>query len=48
MSYERNLTFNHRIPGLSEPEIMEVLSDVRAHQAAAGTSAVAEFGRAEE
>lgn len=48
MSYERNLTFKLRIRGLSEPEITEVLSDVRAHEAAAGTSAVAEFGTAEE
>lgn len=48
MSYERNLTFNLRIRGLSESEIAEVLGEVRAHQAAAGTSAVAEFGTAEE
>lgn len=48
MSYERNLTFNLRIRGLSESEIAEVLEDVRAHQAAAGTSAAAEFGTAEE
>ena len=48
MSYERNLTFNLRIRGLSEPEIAEVIDEVRAHGAAAGTPAVAEFGTAEE
>jgi uncharacterized membrane protein len=48
MSYERNLTFNLRIRGLSESEIAEVLDDVRAHQVAAGTSAAAEFGTADE
>lgn len=48
MNYERNLTFLLRIRGLSESEIAEVLGDVRAHQAAAGTSAAAEFGTAEE
>ncbi|WP_457973958.1 hypothetical protein [Arthrobacter sp. D1-17] len=48
MNYERNLTFNLRIRGLSESEIAEVLGEVRAHQAAAGTSAAAEFGTADE
>ena len=48
MSYERNLTFNLRIRGLSESEITEVLDEVRAHQATAGTSAAAEFGTADE
>lgn len=48
MTYERNLTFNLRIRGLSEPEISEVLDEVRAHQASAGTSAETEFGTAEE
>lgn len=48
MSYERNLTFNLRMRGLSEPEITEALDEVRAHEAAAGTSAEAEFGTAEE
>jgi hypothetical protein len=48
MNYERNLTFNLRIRGLSESEIAEVLGDVRAHQAAAGTSAAAEFGTPDE
>ncbi|WP_461187908.1 hypothetical protein [Arthrobacter sp. Z4-13] len=48
MNYERNLTFNLRIRGLSESEITEVLDEVRAHQAAAGTSAATEFGTAEE
>lgn len=48
MSYERRLAFNLRIRGLSEPEIAEVIDEVRAHQATAGTSAVAEFGTAED
>jgi sterol desaturase/sphingolipid hydroxylase (fatty acid hydroxylase superfamily) len=48
MSYERNLTFNLRLRGLSEPEIAEVLDEVRAHEAATGTPAEAEFGTAEE
>lgn len=48
MSYERNLTFNLRIRGLSESEIKEVLDDVRAHQEATGTPAAAEFGPADE
>lgn len=48
MSYERNLTFNLRIRGLSEDEIAETLDEVRAHEAAAGTPAEAEFGKAEE
>ncbi|WP_426226468.1 hypothetical protein [Pseudarthrobacter sp. DSP2-3-2b1] len=48
MSYERKLTFNLRVRGLSESEIAEVLEDVRAHQASAGTPAAAEFGTAEE
>jgi len=48
MSYERNLTFNLRIRGLPEDEIAETLDEVRAHQAAAGTPAEAEFGTAEE
>lgn len=48
MTYERNLTFNLRIRGLSEPEISEVLHEVRAHKASAGTSAATEFGTAEE
>lgn len=48
MSYERNLIFNLRVRGLSESEIREVLDDVRAHQAASGTPAAAEFGPADE
>jgi hypothetical protein len=48
MSYERNLTFNLRLRGLSEPEIAEVLDEVRAHEAATRTPAEAEFGTAEE
>lgn len=48
MSYERNLTFNLRIRGLSEDEIAETLDEVRAHEAALGTPAEAEFGPAEE
>lgn len=48
MSYERKLTFNLRLRGLSEAEIAEALDEVRAHEAAAGTLAEAEFGTAEE
>lgn len=48
MSYERNLTFNLRIRGVSEDQIAETLDEVRAHEAAAGTPAEAEFGKAEE
>lgn len=48
MSYERNLTFNLRLRGLSETEIAETLDEVRAHGAVAGGSAEAEFGTAEE
>lgn len=48
MSYERNLTFNLRLRGLSETEIAEALDEVRAHGAAAGTPVEAEFGTAEE
>ena len=48
MSYERRLTFNLRVRGLSEAEITEVLDEVRAHEAATGTAAEAEFGTAEE
>lgn len=48
MSYERRLTFNLRVRGLSESEIAEALEEVRAHEAATGTPAEAEFGTAEE
>lgn len=48
MSYERSLTFNLRVRGLSEVEIAEALDEVRAHEAATGTSAQAEFGTAQE
>ena len=48
MSYERRLTFNLRVRGLPEPEIAEVLDEVRAHEAATGMAAEAEFGTAEE
>ncbi|WLQ05117.1 hypothetical protein [Arthrobacter oryzae] len=48
MNYERNLTFNLRVRGLSESEITEVLDDVRAHRAAAGAPAAVEFGPADE
>lgn len=47
-SYERNLTFRLRLRGLSEPEIAHAIDEVRAHEAAAGTPAEAEFGPAEE
>jgi hypothetical protein len=48
MSYERQLTFNLRLRGLSETEIAEALDEVRAHRTAAGTPAEADFGTAEE
>ena len=48
MSYERKLTFNLRVRGLSESEIAEALDEVRSHEAATGTPAEAEFGTAEE
>jgi hypothetical protein len=48
MSYERRLTFNLRVRGLSESEIAQALDEVRAHEAATGTSAETEFGTAEE
>lgn len=48
MNYRRSLTFNLRIRGLSEAEIAETLKEVRAHEAAAGTPAEIEFGKAEE
>ena len=48
MSYEERLTFNLRVRGLPEPEIAEVLDEVRAHEAATGTAAEAEFGTAKE
>ena len=48
MSYERKLTFNLRLRGLPEAEIADVIDEVRAHEAAAGTPAEADFGTAEE
>lgn len=48
MSYERRLTFNLRVRGLSELEIAEVLDEVRAHEVATGAPATVEFGTAEE
>ncbi len=48
MNYERKLTFNLRLRGLSEPEIADVIDEMRGHQASAGTPAEAEFGTAEE
>jgi hypothetical protein len=48
MSYERSLTFNLRVRGLSEVEIAEALDEVRAHEAATGTPPEAEFGTAEK
>ena len=48
MSYERSLTFNLRVRGLSEVEITEVLDEVRAHETATGTAAEVEFGTAQE
>ncbi|HSO15896.1 MAG TPA: hypothetical protein VLS95_08075 [Arthrobacter sp.] len=48
MSYERRLAFNLRSRGLSEPEVAEVIDELRAHQATAATPAEAEFGTAEQ
>lgn len=48
MSYERRLAFNLRSRGLSEPEVAEVIDELRAHQANAATPAEAEFGTAEQ
>lgn len=48
MSYERNLIFNLRIRGLSEPGIAEAVGEVREHGAATGTPPEAEFGTAAE
>lgn len=48
MSYQRNLTFNLRVRGLSEEDITEVIDEVQAHEAATGKSAEAEFGPAAE
>ncbi|BCW65984.1 hypothetical protein NicSoilB4_07470 [Arthrobacter sp. NicSoilB4] len=48
MSYERRLAFNLRIRGLAEPEIAEVIDEMRSHQATTATPAEAEFGPAEE
>ena len=43
MSYEERLTSNLGVRGLPEPEIAEVLDEVRAHEAATGTAAEAEI-----
>ncbi|MFF2315930.1 hypothetical protein ACFVTE_06645 [Arthrobacter sp. NPDC058097] len=48
MKYERDLAFNLRIRGISEPQIAETLAEVRAHEAATGTPAKDEFGTAQE
>lgn len=48
MNYERKLAFNLRLRGMSESDIAETLEEVRAHEAATGTPAAAEFGSAEE
>ena len=47
MSYERSLTFNLRVRGLSEVEIAEALDEVRAHEAATGAPPQEEFGAQE-
>lgn len=47
MTYEKDLAFNLRIRGMSESQIVEVISEVRAH-AANGVSAESEFGSPEE
>lgn len=48
MNYQRRLTFNLRMRGLTEPEIADVLDEVRAHEAAAGNPTIAEFGTTED
>lgn len=48
MNYERKLAFNLRLQGMSESDIAETLEEVRAHEAATGTPAAAEFGSPEE
>lgn len=48
MGYQRNLTFNLRLRGLSEEDITEVLQEVQAHEAATGNPPEGEFGTAEE
>lgn len=48
MSYERTLAFYLRLRGLSEPEIAEVIHDVRAHEASTETPPATEFGTAAE
>ena len=47
MTYEKDLAFNLRTRGMSESQIIEVISEVRAH-AANGVSAESEFGTPEE
>lgn len=47
MTYEKDLAFNLRNRGMSESQIIEVISEVRAH-AANGVSAESEFGKPEE
>ena len=47
MTYEKDLAFNLRTRGMSESQIIEVISEVRAH-AANGVSAETEFGTPEE
>ncbi len=48
MSYERKLTFNLRMQGMSESNIVETLKEVRAHEATTGASAATDFGKAED
>lgn len=48
MGYERKLTFNLRMRGLSETEIADAVDEVRAHEAATGIPGKAAFGTAEE
>jgi sterol desaturase/sphingolipid hydroxylase (fatty acid hydroxylase superfamily) len=48
MSYERSLTFNLRVRGLSEVEIAEALDEVRAHEVTTGAPPHEEFGTAQE
>jgi len=48
MSYEKDLVFNLRLRGLPEDQIMDALSEVKAHTLSTGAPPESEFGAAEE
>jgi hypothetical protein len=48
MSYEKDLVFNLRLRGLPEDQIMDALSEVKAHTLSTGAPPESEFGTAEE